>query len=629
MLTGAAGDTNEFHWVPALSNAYGLAGFTVLHTFQGGTDGSTPEGPLIQDASGNLYGTTNIGGGSGCNGGAGCGTAFEISPASGSVAKETVLYSFPEAEAYPDAGFLQDVSGNLYSTTQGEGSGSNDDGTVFELSPGSPWTLNTLYTFASSGNSGAGPDAGLVSDPSGNLYGVTQGGGVDIVAGRNYASGTLFKLSPGSPWTLTTLYTWFDNYYPLDYGALVIDGAGNLYGTTQQGGSYGGGTAFEVTPTGSLTTLYNFGKLSTDGQQPMAALVFDASGNMYGTTSSAGRYSNGTVWKLTSTGTETSLYQFTGSGDGGQPEAGVVLDAAGNLYGVTTTGGDPATAAGTVFKVSPNGTFTNLHTFNGNAEGFGWSGGVLIGQDGNLYGTTAYGNNAPGYGVVWGLPLSTPEYPLTVTISGTGTVTGNMTTYPAGINCPAYICSAAYASGSVVTLTAKPSTGYTFSGWGGACSGGGTCTVTMSSAANVSATFAVLENTLAVAVAGSGSVTSSPAGINCPGTCSASFNPGTVVTLSESPAAEYYFSGWSGACSGSGTCLVTMNGAGSVTATFNAQQSTTATVSSSLNPSVYGQVVSFTAVVVGNSPKGTVQFNLDAKFMKQYLRKKQKSTNKF
>ena len=567
------------------------------------------------DASGSLYGTTSGGGGSGCGGG-GCGTAFEISPASGGGAKETTLYDFSLPNAYPDAGFLMDASGNLYSTTAGGNVGSSDVfGTVFELSPGNPWTENTLYTFAG-GAYGADPYSGLVSDASGNLYGITIGGGVCTISNRDYAGGAVFKLSPGNPWTETLLYTFFQSAYPYDYGSLAIDGSGNLYGTTVEGGANDQGNVFKITPTSvgancggsGLTTLYSFENNYTDGNQPMGAPVLDASGNLYGTTNGGGNDGEGIVWKVTPSGTEIVLHTFTGDTDGGYPEAGVVLDAAGNIYGVTPSGGDPNTSAGTVFKISSSKTFTTLYTFNGNAEGFGASGGVLIGQDGNLYGTTEGSGGGSGPGTVWGIPLSPHEYPLTVTISGPGSVTGNTTTYPGGINCPAFICSAAYAAGSAVTLTATPSAGYNFTGWGGACTGTGTCTVTMSAAAHVSATFAIQQNTLTVAVAGNGTVTSNTGGINCPGTCSASFNPGTVVTLTESPATGNYFSGWSGACSGTGTCSVTMNAAEGVTATFNAQQITTTTVSSSLNPSVYGQAVSFTATVVGNSPTGTVTF---------------------
>ena len=241
-VTGVAGDTNELQWAPALSNPYGLTGFTALYTFQGGNggpDGENPEGPLIMDASGSLYGTTSGGGGSGCGGG-GCGTAFEISPASGGGAKETTLYDFSLPNAYPDAGFLMDASGNLYSTTAGGNVGSSDVfGTVFELSPGNPWTENTLYTFAG-GAYGADPYSGLVSDASGNLYGITIGGGVCTISNRDYAGGAVFKLSPGNPWTETLLYTFFQSAYPYDYGSLAIDGSGNLYGTTVEGGAVRG-----------------------------------------------------------------------------------------------------------------------------------------------------------------------------------------------------------------------------------------------------------------------------------------------------------------------------------------------------------------------------------------------------
>ena len=151
-----------------------------------------------------------------------------------------------------------------------------------------------------------------------------------------------------------------------------------------------------------------------------------------------------------------------------------------------------------------------------------------------------------------------------MSVSGTGTVTSS----PSGISCPS-TCSVGFTYGTTVTLTASPSTGYTFSGWSGACSGAGTCALTMNGAKSVGATFTPLPpQTLTVSASGSGTVTSSPSGISCPGTCSAAFSYGTVVDLTASPSTGYVFAGWSGACSGTGTCALTMNGVKSVTAVF-------------------------------------------------------------
>ena len=273
---------------------------------------------------------------------------------------EKVLHNFNHngTDGYwPIASPILDAAGNLYGTTfQG---GAYDLGTVFELTPtGGGWTETVLHTF-SGYTDGGSPWAGLVFDTAGNLYGTTPYGG-------DYYAGTVFELTPtaGGGWTKQVLHSFSpdctDGYEP--YAGLIFDTAGNLYGTTSAGGTYScngsqGGTVFELTPTEgggwTETVLHSFNSNGTDGIIPYASLVFDTAGNLYGTTVSGGTYNYGTVFKL-SPGeggwTETVLHTFNGT-DGAAPYAGLIRDAAGNLYGTTFLGG--AYGGGTVFELTP------------------------------------------------------------------------------------------------------------------------------------------------------------------------------------------------------------------------------------------------------------------------------------
>ena len=305
---------------------------TVLHSFAPDVgDGAIPWGSLVMDTAGNLYGTTEFGGSSGN------GTVFKVDP-SGS---ETVLYSFTNSGgdgALPIGGVVIDMAGNLYGTT--EVGGSSGNGTVFKVDSSGSETV--LYSFANSGGDGANPVAGLVMDTAGNLYGTTEFGG-------SSDSGTVFKVDPSG--SETVLYSFTnsggDGAYP--FAGLVMDTAGNLYGTTAQGGSSNNGTVFKVDPSGSETVLYSFTNSGGDGQSPEAGLVMDAAGNLYGTAHGGGSFGNGIVFKVDPSGSETVLHGFTGS-DGADPEAGLIMDKAGNLYGTTAFGG--TSDNGTVFKLT-------------------------------------------------------------------------------------------------------------------------------------------------------------------------------------------------------------------------------------------------------------------------------------
>ncbi len=337
------------------------------------------------------------------------------SSSSSSAAAYTLLYSFGEAAndgTNPEGGLIQGTDGNLYGTTYS--GGTQGSGTVFRISPSSG-AETVLYSFGSTTGDGEHPAAGLVQGSDGNLYGTTDYGGT-----QNY--GTVFEISP-STGAETVLYSFGsaagDGEYPT--AALIQDSAGNLYGTTVNGGGSstctgGCGTVFEISPSGTETLLYAFSG-GDSGAYPSGALVQGSDGNLYGTTSQAGAYSSGAVFMVSpgSAGTETVLYSFSGvdnvDGDGANPEGALILGSDGNLYGTTVAGGGGTlctTGCGTVFEVSPSsGAETILRSF-GNVinDGTNPEAGLIQGTNGNLYGTT-YGGGSGGDGVVFAVSPST------------------------------------------------------------------------------------------------------------------------------------------------------------------------------------------------------------------------------
>lgn len=339
----ASGGGSSWKGVAFKFNASGQE--TVLHNFTGGADGDTPEGRLVMDKMGNLYGTTNVGGSSNA------GTVFQIS-ANG---KEKVLHAFTGATdgGSPVAGLTVDTAGNLYGTTTAGGSSGN--GTVFKLVKptvaGGGWKEQVLYSFGT-GTDGAVPVAGVILDASGNLYGTTSAGGT-------YGYGTVFELKRSThSYTEIILHEFAlgtDGGVP--YAGLVMDNKGNLYGAASDGGGgglNGGGTVFELTHGSGGWTFTDLNALPGWGISGTFRDLLLEGNTIYATTHCDGDYSAGTVYQLTQTGgtwTYTSLYTFTGGSDGLFSFSNLVSDKQGNLYGTANEGG--ADGSGTIFKITP------------------------------------------------------------------------------------------------------------------------------------------------------------------------------------------------------------------------------------------------------------------------------------
>ncbi len=537
-------------------------------------DGASSAAGLIRDSAGNLYGTTADGGANTTvNGGRGGGTAFEIS----SAGAETVLYSFGSKSTdgyYPLAGLIEDAAGNLYGTTFYGGSSSG--GTVFKLKPpaqqGGAWTETVLWSFGSKSADGQNPAAGLIRDAKGNLYGTTVYGGAN-------GNGTVFEIS--SAGAESVLYSFKqlglgDGLGP--QAGLIQDAAGNLYGTTFQGGATGAGTVFKLTKTGQETVLYNFCPAYNtgscpDGESPDAGLIEDAAGNLYGTTFTGGASGFGVVFELDPAGTETVLYSFCSEGsanctDGANPAAGLLQDAAGNLYSTTVGGGggnqecnlSGVPTCGTVFKLAPPAQ-----------QGSTWTETVL-------YSFCSAG----------GANCTDGEYPEGGLVEDSA---GNLygTTSLGGAN--------GVNSGGTVFMFAT----------GGA---GGTATVTLTSSPNPS--YVEESVTFSAVVSGYGAT---PTG-------SVTLEEGTTalgtVTLTNGKASL--------------TTAFTESGNALIVASYSGDQNykaanskalkqvvkkytTSAALASSLNPSAYGQAITFTATVssAGPTPTGKVTFKNGSK----------------
>ncbi len=660
-LKSDTGNANRFVFA-AKKNAFGLTGFSTLHTFTGCPDGAQDQSGVIQDANGNLYGTTRAGGNGICSGiGRANGTVYKLSPASGGGATETLLHTFTYGDSKgwePAAGLAFDSSGNLWGQTIAGGTGgscgTSGCGVIYELTPGSgsTWNESLIYNFLGyAGNYLDGSITDLTLNPSsGIFYGVST-------LGNTGPGGAIFSLI-GS--TVNPVYNSQGNNYPLYVrGNLAIDSAGNLYGATADGGTFGEGDVYQVNPsTGNATTLYSFVGGLQDGCTPASEPILDAAGNIYGTTSMCNVYSGGNVWKLTpqagGTYSYTQLYQFctpTASNctDGQSPFGSLAMDSFGNIYGTTGNGGDMSCGSastddyggcGTLFMISaaPTGgcqgnTYSSnpsycesvLHTFEDGTDGAHPTTAVTLAPDGNLYGTTSASSSSSQDGVVWGYLLNT----LTVTLAGGGTGTV-VATSPTSINCPG-ICSGPYVPGTVVTLKATAATGFTFQGWSGACSGTSTtCAVTMTTSESVTATF-TSNNLQTTTTTLKSSPTSSSYGQSVTFTAtvkptSGSGTPTGTVTFYNTGTALGTGTVSSGVAKLSTTALPA--GTDSITATYSGDNTYSGSTSSALNQTVsqensttalgctpstasYGQSVTCTATITpqyGGALTGTVTF---------------------
>jgi uncharacterized repeat protein (TIGR03803 family) len=365
-------------------------------------------GAMVQANDGNFYGTT-WGGGTIDPAFGGFGTIYKMTP-NGAF---TSLYSFgtlsnaqgaPLDGQWPGGTLAKAADGTLYGTTSAGGPFASQAGTVFQITTNG--ALNVIYAFAGNNATfdsklgwtnydGANPNAGLVLGSDGNFYGTTYDYGA-------YGNGTVFQLTPGG--TLTTLhafspvvtpdYTNFDGANPL--GELVEGPDGNFYGTTSSGGTNGDwGTVFKITPAGTFTTLHSFSGL-LDGGNPYGGLALGTDGSFYGTTYTGGAVTHGdpygTIFRITTNGTLTTLHSFNeNNGDGDGARAGLLLASDGNFYGTTLDN--------TVFEMTPDGTFTTLHTFSG-PDGLSPIAALVQGTDGSLYGTTS-ARGGSGYGTIF------------------------------------------------------------------------------------------------------------------------------------------------------------------------------------------------------------------------------------
>ena len=348
--------------------------FKVLHEFNGQADGALPEGALLRDAAGNLFGTTFAGSP------IGEGTVFKID----STGKESVLFSFNSfvSGSTPASALIQDQSGNLIGTGDG---GPGGAGIVYRVSQ--QGQQNILHAFqGGTGRNARVPSGGPFMDKAGNIFGTTIFGGNGPC---QFGCGSVYRLdTAGTVRVLHNFAGGSEGTQP--FGPLVRDAAGNLFGIAKQGGDLacpefpqiGCGTVFKLS-NGVLTILHTFhGGL--DGATPQPGLLLDASGNLFGAAGAGGNSGNGLIFKISSTGTYTVLHRFT-STEGKTPNGSLVVDAAGNFFGTAQTGG--ANGLGTVYRLTPAGRVTVLHAFTGDLDGAFPLAGLIRDPAGNLFGT--------------------------------------------------------------------------------------------------------------------------------------------------------------------------------------------------------------------------------------------------
>jgi uncharacterized repeat protein (TIGR03803 family) len=541
---------------------------TTLHNFSG-NDGDQPQVALAHATDGSFYGTTFQGGA------ANYGTIFKIT-ASGAF---TLLYTFSgDGDGRYPGPLIQGSDGNFYGTALGGGNHNcyttDGCGLVFKITPQGNFTK--IYQFQGSSNDGYNP-VGLVQGRDGNFYGMS-GGFSQVLCHAN--CGSVFKLTPTGHFSILHWFNGRDGNFPS--GQLLQATDGNFYGTTSEGGAYSEGTVFQMTPSGSLTSLYSFCSQGNcpDGAYPLSGVMQATDGTLYGTTAGGGVYgctTCGTVFEMTTNGNLTTLYSFDDLSHGGSP-GGLLQASNGNFYALTSGGGTSYYRVGTFFQFFTTGrTLTVGTTGNGTATS---TDGVI-----NCPGTCThiYANNAPvtlnasapegwtfdgwdgacrGTGscqidmtqdqLVWA--YFSPFYTLTVTTNGSGSVRST----DGFIDCPG-VCSHVYVANTPVTLNNFPAPGWILDSWSGSCIGNSpTCQISMGSDRSVGATFTQAYYTLTASLIGQGTITSSDGYINCPGACSHTYLSLTEVTLNATPGQDWAFGGWTGACSGVGPCTLTM-----------------------------------------------------------------------
>jgi uncharacterized repeat protein (TIGR03803 family) len=387
--------------------------FTILHNFTGGPDGDMPYSGVTLDRVGNLYGTTTQGGNTGL------GTVYQLKLFHDHWLLNP-LYQFQQPiGAYPQGRVVFGPDSSLYGISSAGGTGTGISGpggnpcphgcgAVYKLQPQPTscktsicnWIATSLYSFTGGADGYSPSFVDPVFDQAGNLYGTTEGGGPGTC-------GVVFQLTPGhGSWTESVLHGFdcgFDGFAPSS--GITFDTAGNIYGTASAGGA-GGGTVYKLSRSGSSwieTTLYAF-QQDLDGSEPVAPVLLEAAGTLYGATIGAGPHNDGTVFKLQSSGGNWIFSLVFGFDQGriyGGPNGNLLMDSRGNIYGTTWSGG--AFANGSVFKLTPTGlggwTYTSLHDFTGE-DGSLVFGGPTMDANGNLYGTAAMGGQF-GHGVVW------------------------------------------------------------------------------------------------------------------------------------------------------------------------------------------------------------------------------------
>jgi uncharacterized repeat protein (TIGR03803 family) len=637
--------------------------FTTLYSFcaqTGCPDGDVPAVTLMQATDGNLYGGTAKGGNVNtylpCYD-AGCGTLFNITT-SGTL---STLVDFDSGDGFGPGALVQGTDGNLYGTTNAGGGNSFCNGigcgTVFKFSP--TGTLTTLYIFCSQSNcaDGAVPTGALVQGTDGNFYGTTDTGGAYSTCQSDCGGGTVFKITPSG--TLTTLYSFCaqtgcpDDEGPV--GGLIQATDGNFYGTTVQGGANSsvcggcGGTIFKMTPSGTLTSLYSFSCSNTgtqiicpDGAAPETGLIQATDGNFYGTTLDGGANSSGcsgcggTIFKITPTGALTTLYGFCAQsdcGDGSNPHAGLVQATDGNFYGTTNIGGAYSTCTdgcgdGTVFEITPSGTLTTLHSFSG-PDGTLPGAGVVQDTDGNLYGTTSAGGvnftaTNGGGGTVFSLDVALGPFVKTLPTSGPALgavmILGTALTGATSVSFNGTAATFTVASASLITTTVPlgattgPVTVITPNGTLTSnvpftlTTGNTPSTTTLASSLNPSTFNQSVTFTATVAGADggtpTGTVTFTADGTNVLGTITLSGGQAAASTSAFSAGAHSIVASYGGdgnyQPSTSATLIQTVQMASSSLA-----------LASSVNPSAYNQAVIFTASIspqFGGSATGGVRF---------------------